>query len=323
MDTGSAEDREAHLVGQAYRFQLVAEFALRCAAATGPEELAHVTAEGALAIAGADAASVWLVDLDDRLSRAACAGTVEDPSAEPDERVLAVAAGGYRPDPDDGRTTLPIGRHGVLDVVRSDHAEQGGDLTGLLRQVALLLGVMLERSRRYQRVVDLSEHDPLTGLLNRRRLGSDLGTEVELTRRGRGPVAFVLLDMDHFKACNDRLGHAEGDRALIRLADAVRQGLRAGDTAYRYGGEEFALVLRRTDAAEAMVAAERLRTDLAHALAPWSLTVSLGVASLPGDGHDAESLLVAADRALYAAKSGGRDQVRRAGDTTARLRASS
>ena len=218
-----------------------------------------------------------------------------------------------------GRVLLPVGRFGVLDVLRLDPEEMGEDVPESLRRIALLLGVMLERSRRYQRVVDLSEHDPLTGLLNRRRLSSDLSTEVELHRRHGQPVAFVLLDVDHFKSCNDRLGHAEGDRALVSLAESVRHSLRAGDTAYRYGGEELALLLRRTSSADAVVAAERLRVEVAEALAPWSLTVSAGVAALPGDAHDATSLVVAADGALYEAKRSGRDAVRAAagrGDET-------
>ena len=310
MDNRNREDRYARLVAQSYRHQLVADFAVRVAAASGAAELAAVTAEGALAVAGADRAVVYLRDTSGALLIAASCGRLGAPSG-PDERVHSVADGA-RPEPETGRTTLPVGEHGVLDVLRTDLDEGGSDLAPSLLQLTLLLGVMLERSDRYEQAVILAEHDPLTGLLNRRRLTEDLTTEVELSRRGHGSVAFVLLDVDHFKLLNDRLGHAQGDHALRRLADAVRSELRATDTAYRFGGEEFAVLLRLTDAADGEVAAERLRVAIALALARWRLTVSLGIAALPGDALDADALVHAADLALYAAKEAGRDRLQRA-----------
>ena len=297
-------------MAQAYRHQLVAEFVLRAAAASGAAELAEVTAEGALAVAGADRAVVYLRDGGGALLVASSRGGLAAPHG-PDQRVRSAAAG-TPPEPENGRATLAIGSYGVLDVLRKDLDEGGSDLESPLRQLTELLAVMLERIDRYEQAVSLSEHDPLTGLLNRRRLSDDLTTEVGLARRGHGSVAFVILDVDHFKSLNDRLGHAQGDHALRRLADAVRAELRTTDTAYRFGGEEFAVLLRLTDAGAAEVAAERLRVAIARSLGRWGLTVSLGIAALPGDAHDSDSLVRAADLALYAAKKAGRDRTQRA-----------
>jgi len=163
-----------------------------------------------------------------------------------------------------------------------------------------------------ERLVEASRRDVLTGLRNRRALSDDLAT-LEAVSHERGTcTAFVLCDVDHFKAYNDRLGHLAGDEALRAIASVIRGTLRAGDIAYRFGGEELLLVLRDTTAADALAVAERVRAQveaaaLAHpASSRGVLTVSIGVAPGPGDTG---KLFAGADTALYEAKGGGRNRV--------------
>ncbi len=184
-------------------------------------------------------------------------------------------------------------------------------ILGLTLQLALALLVML---RLTQRLRHLSRHDSLTGLPNRRVLHDALGAaQVRRARRG-APFALLALDLDHFKTVNDGHGHAAGDAALIEVARALRESVRSDDTVARMGGEEFCVLLADCDAPEAAVHAERLRravADRAITLPDGStarLTVSIGGAAGRAKG-DAPELLQRADRALYAAKDGGRDRV--------------
>ncbi|NAZ86194.1 GGDEF domain-containing protein [Kineococcus indalonis] len=161
---------------------------------------------------------------------------------------------------------------------------------------------------------DLAEEaarDPLTGLRNRRRFVDDLAERLLASAGGGRPLALVLLDVDHFKAVNDTHGHAVGDAVLVAVAEVLREHARAED-AVRYGGEEFVVVLPGLDAAAATERAEELRRTCSALRVPGSdvrVTISAGVAACPEHGTSPDELLLAADRALYAAKSGGRDQV--------------
>ena len=185
---------------------------------------------------------------------------------------------------------------------------------------AELAGREAELARLNARLREDSRRDPLTGLRNRRALVEDL-PDVELDARRHGQsFAIAICDVDRFKAYNDRLGHIAGDQALRAIAATVRMQLRAGDAAYRYGGEELVLVLRDADAREALAAAERVRAAVETAGLPHPddprgiVTVSIGVATGKGD---APELLARADRALYEAKHGGRNGVRASeGETT-------
>jgi len=163
-----------------------------------------------------------------------------------------------------------------------------------------------------ERLALASSTDHLTGLLNRRAFDSELTAHVERSRRSGQPLALALFDLDHFKQINDRFGHAAGDRALARFATLLEDERRAGDTIARIGGEEFAVVLAGSDADGALEFAtrvgERLRQETATLAGEPPLSVSAGVTEL-GDDDTASSLLVAADRALYGAKSAGRHRV--------------
>jgi two-component system cell cycle response regulator len=128
-----------------------------------------------------------------------------------------------------------------------------------------------------------------------------------------------MLDVDNFKAVNDIHGHQAGDEILSEFGSAFARTLRETDTAYRYGGEEFCVLLRETDAHAASIVADRLRSEIANRFAgnrgSATVTASLGVAAIPGDAIDAKTLIAAADRALYAAKAAGRNCVVRATPT--------
>ncbi|MFP4310996.1 MAG: GGDEF domain-containing protein, partial [Nitriliruptoraceae bacterium] len=127
----------------------------------------------------------------------------------------------------------------------------------------------------------------------------------------------AMIDLDHFKEFNDRHGHDGGDAALTRIAEVLQATARESDVVCRYGGEELAVVMVGSDAADAAAAAERMRRSIAHLSHPGNgqaapaLTASFGVAAVPGDATSVEDLIGAADSALYVAKRAGRDRVER------------
>lgn len=172
------------------------------------------------------------------------------------------------------------------------------------------------------RLEQLSLEDDLTGIANRRSFDRALSDEWNRARRREHPLALILLDLDHFKELNDRRGHPAGDDGLRRvgafLAEAIR---RSGEVVARYGGEEFAILLPATDAEGAIRVAESLREGIEQLSIPYGngrrMTASCGVAAMiPARTLTAESLVASADRALYAAKHGGRNCVRVADETT-------
>ncbi|MEO8462567.1 MAG: GGDEF domain-containing protein [Chloroflexota bacterium] len=164
------------------------------------------------------------------------------------------------------------------------------------------------------RLAEVARTDELTGLGNRRRLTEDLGDDRDrLIRYGTG-LALIMLDLDHFKAFNDRYGHVEGDEALRIAATSIRSSVRPSDHVYRYGGEEFLVLLPNQGLEAARRTAERIRTRLTErALAhqsnpPWNvLTISAGVAVAEA-GEGVDHWVDAADDALYRAKASGRNQ---------------
>jgi diguanylate cyclase (GGDEF)-like protein len=163
-------------------------------------------------------------------------------------------------------------------------------------------------------LTEVAISDPLTGLHNRRAFQARLAEEVERARRSGEPFALLMVDLDRFKAINDRHGHPAGDAVLLAVAETFQRQVRAIDLPARLGGEEFAVLLPGSDEQAARAAAERLRSAIAacqivHQETVLRVTVSIGVACYPEDGHSGELLLRAADRALYQAKRAGRDRV--------------
>ena len=175
---------------------------------------------------------------------------------------------------------------------------------------------LAETNRRLQ---DMADHDALTGLANRRHFDAVLDAEFRRAMRDGTTLSLVMIDVDRFKAFNDRYGHPAGDRCLREVATALKDiPGRAGDLVARYGGEELAIILPNTPLAGALTIAEQARCAVrAHSIAHKGnagniVTISLGVAAASRSGGLATpaALIEAADRALYAAKAGGRDAVR-------------
>jgi diguanylate cyclase (GGDEF)-like protein/PAS domain S-box-containing protein len=171
----------------------------------------------------------------------------------------------------------------------------------------------------------LSRIDALTGLANRREFDAALAEQCEPALRGRHALALLMIDVDFFKAYNDRYGHPAGDACLRRVAQVLlRQLMRAGDVAARYGGEEFAVLMPDTDLDGAAAVADRIRRDLAELALPHAgsalgvLTLSIGYHVAPAAAAiSAAEMVEGADRALYAAKSGGRNRAQSFAQTQA------
>ena len=168
------------------------------------------------------------------------------------------------------------------------------------------------------RLRELVSRDGLTGLYNHRHFQEMLRKEIgEASRYGR-PLALILFDVDFFKKVNDGYGHPAGDAVLKRIARYVAETVRSSDLAARYGGEEFAIILPETDARDGVVLAERIRRgietlkiDVGNQQPPLRVTVSLGLSGLRrGNSEHAQSEMIeTADKALYAAKSAGRNRL--------------
>jgi diguanylate cyclase (GGDEF)-like protein len=204
---------------------------------------------------------------------------------------------------------------GVLECCDQPGAPVEGQRLSTVEMLATLSGSAIEASRLHAATERLSQFDPLTQLGNRRRLGVDLEAAVAHARRDGAPMAVIMIDLDHFKELNDRYGHHQGDVVLQDVAGTLRRSMRDGATAYRYGGEEFAVLLTRGGVEDAVALAERLRRRVEDDFRRGDrqlITGSFGVAGLPDHATDPEALLSEADRALYAAKSAGRNRVERA-----------
>jgi len=164
-------------------------------------------------------------------------------------------------------------------------------------------GALLDNARLFEQVRHLAVSDPLTGLANYRRLLDVLEAETERTNRNGRPFAVLLLDLDGLKTINDTYGHLVGSHALNRLAHILRIHCRAIDTAARYGGDEFALVLPETLQEEAARVANRIRAVIAGDTEKPLLSASIGISIYNGHGERIEKLLSAADAQLYLEKS--------------------
>ena len=201
-----------------------------------------------------------------------------------------------------------MGRRGAFDASASR-------VLGVIANQAAATLAVIRLKERHKR---LAARDGLTQLYNRRAFDERLAKARAREERQGGRFAVLLLDIDHFKKLNDTFGHPAGDAALKHTARVLEGHLRQGDEAARYGGEEFGVILPGADAAGAAPLAERVRAAIEGSQvvfegARLAVTVSVGVAAWPEDGREIDTLLAAADRALYAAKQDGRNRVVSAG----------
>ncbi len=220
----------------------------------------------------------------------------------------------------DGRTpthllVVPLQRAGhlmgTMEFYLVDPRPIGEDEIELLSAVAATAATAIHHAQLYRAQEQTSLTDELTRLPNRRYLARRYTQEMQRARRHGQPMAFMMVDLDHFKVVNDTHGHLVGDAVLAELAKVLQRSLRESDVCARYGGEEFGCILHQTGREGAHALAERLRQAIEESAYPAGLriTASIGVAAT--DRPDQLPLLVDhADQALYEAKHGGRNQVR-------------
>ncbi len=205
----------------------------------------------------------------------------------------------------------------------SDAYLQDGDKLTVGEQL-LRFDLLDDIDREYQRQIHrLLAHDELTGLLTSKSFFSELRREAARAETEARPFCVLMMDLDHFKRVNDKHGHLVGSQTLEEVGAIITRALRAGDVAARFGGEEFAAFLLEADCAQALVAAERVRTSIeSHRFSTTRLssssdegqralriTISIGVAAYPQDARDPIELMEMADTALYHAKQQGRNRV--------------
>lgn len=199
--------------------------------------------------------------------------------------------------------------HGFGPFVRGSRNESLLLLQAFMGVVAVmtigLAALSAERKRAEEEALHLAVTDPLTGLANHRKLLEVLETEMNRVGRTGRSFAVLLLDLDGLKRINDQFGHLEGNRALCRLAEAMRRSCRSMDTAARHGGDEFAIVIPEAETDAALEVADRIHLRLAQDLELPRLSASMGVAVYPRNGQTIEILLGAADQALYEMKRRG------------------
>lgn len=300
-------------------------------------------AQAALEIGEAESAIVWVAE--EEGLRAGATSTRARP-APADEVAAGVSPGGYRGDvaagfgaeqhPSEpvsqaasyGRTVRqPEGRHqqlvvpmtsggrvlGVIDLHGREVGVMADDDVSLVETIASHGASAIAVAREHGVAETMSMTDALTHLPNRRQLDHDLATECERARRYRRSSALVMLDIDGFKAFNDRHGHLAADQILAEFGRLLAESIRGSDSAYRYGGDEFVVLVREASVAAAADLAERLRHLIAERFsvlpADAPVTASFGVVGVDQVDPEPSTLLRAADEALYSAKDRGRNRV--------------
>ena len=204
---------------------------------------------------------------------------------------------------------------GVLELING--LDQNIDKQNLaaLKAIADYAAIAIENARNFERVQELTIKDEHTGLYNARHLRDMLTQEVERAARFNHPLSFLFLDLDRFKEINDSHGHLVGSSLLAEVGQLLLGCIRKVDSAFRYGGDEFAIILVETALPGAITAGERIRDRFsrkeflqAHGLSA-RMTASIGVATFPEHASNASDLLHAADQAMYRAKARGRNDV--------------
>ena len=310
-----ASAREARLALLAVRFETVVRVARETSASLSARYVSETVAAAASDLL-ATPITLWVRGDDGQFLATRRSG---DPhGAVPPSTLVApalvanVAADARQADEGSSRAYPMVLAGMVVGVLEADAPEADEDVEHVLEALLSTAAAALEAARLHSSVRKLADIDALTQLPNRRRLESDLQTEWERARRYGRPLSFVMLDLDNFKQLNDQYGHLVGDVMLHGAAAALSALLRSSDTAYRYGGEEMAVLLRETGPEEAARVAERLRTSIAGVVLVETkarITTSVGVATVTDPMTEYSELVGSADAALYLAKSGGRNRV--------------
>jgi diguanylate cyclase (GGDEF)-like protein len=209
---------------------------------------------------------------------------------------------------------------GVLHIRSGEAAAFGEEDQQLAQAIADQVALALQRAVLFEEIRRLAITDPLTGVFNVRRLESALQDEVSRAKRYSRGMSFLMVDVDNLKSYNDTLGHQRGDVVLSQVASIIDGATRDVDKVFRYGGDEFCVILPETDAHDGLVVAEKIRRAVSDFHFPGedelpggSITISVGIATIPDDAGDESEIVYKADLALYAAKQGGRNSVSASG----------
>lgn len=206
---------------------------------------------------------------------------------------------------------------GVINVEGAHGKPLGERDLDVLTALAGPIAIAIENAQLHAQAKALARTDGLTGLMNRRTFDQSIDAELARAIRYEYPLTLIILDMDDFKSSNDRWGHPAGDALLRETARLISANIRSSDSAARYGGDEFAVILPNTSLSDGLELAGRLRAAaemMGHSadelgIHPGHYTISLGVASFPENGRTAEELLLAADHAELTAKKLGKNRV--------------
>jgi len=227
--------------------------------------------------------------------------------------------------PSAGLFCLPlIAKGNILGVLHvrikpSSAQESSHNSIAEIKETSAVFGMFLSLSianiNLWTKLADQSIRDPLTGLFNRRYMEETLQSEILRAARKRTEIGIVMADIDHFKKFNDAYGHEAGDALIVKLAELFKHKIRGSDVACRYGGEEFIIILPESSTKDTIKRAEALREEVKNLniyfreqLLP-QITMSMGIATYPGNGTELKDLMWVADKALFKAKKEGRDRV--------------
>jgi diguanylate cyclase (GGDEF)-like protein/PAS domain S-box-containing protein len=326
IDITERKEFERTIVENAQRQTLIAELGRKALAANGLDELFADAADAAARGLGAAGAARFEAGPDGMLVRAGAGQLAQSTGLQlacthEDPRVAdAALRSWFTPlaalhGIDTGiDTAIVCGERtfGHLGVYAARPRRFGADDANFLHGVANIVATAVERQEARNRLTYLAQYDPLTSLPNRRRLAHSLEDAIAAAARAQGRAAVMFIDLDRFKNINDMLGHGVGDQLLVQAAKRLSACARADDVVARLGGDEFALVLPALDGdGVAAGIAARVIEALAQ---PFYLegqqlfvSASVGIATYPENGRDAETLLKNADTAMYGAKNGGRN----------------
>jgi diguanylate cyclase (GGDEF)-like protein len=209
---------------------------------------------------------------------------------------------------------LAIFARGDIGLTPQAPSTVASNLTALVLLAYVATFIAREQRRSREAAIHLSTVDPLTGLFNRTFFFAAIEREIQRSARSGRGFCLLMMDLDELKAINDRFGHFHGDRVLRAVGVVIRAGVRRIDTAARYGGDEFVVLLPETDPNGGHVLGEKIRQGVAElrfpdGMAGMKTSLSVGVVAYPDDGLTADALMITADSAMYASKRGGKNRV--------------